>query len=254
MRGWAYGERGASLAPDDRDAVHCVYPHAVRVLSPDGGEIATAGSVQRVAWVLSPEAGPSSGAVDVELSADGGTTWAVLAAAWPADRPLDWTVTAPPGTAHRVRVVRRTAVEGFACTADASDGSFAILAAAGAGTVPDGRDGPPLTLGKGAGGTLDLAWSAPCASPSRYAVYAGTLATLARGQWDHVPLTCQADLAGVIGLPMPGGDLYLLIAAVGASSEGPLGLTSDGAPRPASTAACAPRAAVSCGTGVTMAP
>ncbi|HEX4826171.1 MAG TPA: matrixin family metalloprotease [Candidatus Polarisedimenticolaceae bacterium] len=255
MRATAYGNgRGPRLGDDDRDAAHCDYPHTLTLTSPNGGESWSANTVHAVTWTATAEVGPDPGTVDIELSQDGGTTWTPIATGEPNDGSFAWTIGVAPGTQNLVRVIRHNRVSPTpapypeACSQDASDGVFTIAAPQPvAGCVPDGSNGPALRIDRGSGGALVLTWGASCSSgATNYAVYQGTLAALRSGTWDHAPVTCAGgtDLTETI---VPGAvSAYYLVAPTASGQEGILGNLSSGAPRPSSTAACAPREPSSC--------
>ena len=253
MRAWAYGDRGAVLGADDRDAVDCIYPHTFTILAPNGGESWTAGTVRTITWTSSTEPGSDPGTVNVEWSSDAGVTWRTIAEGERNDGSLPWVVPNVPGIRTRVRVTRRSTTAapsgGLAavCSQDSSNASFTIRPGFGpAGAIPDGSSGPPLRVTRTAAGTLVVAWGASCGAPTNYALYEGTLDALRAGQWDHRPLTCQAgsDLSETV-TPGP-GDRYYLAAPIAAQAEGSLGAGSAGLLRPASASPCALRESAGC--------
>ena len=257
MRSSAYGNsRGPRLGNDDRDGAHCYYPHTLTLTSPNGGESWETNTARTITWSATAEAGSDPGVVDIEYSADFGTTWSTISAGEPNDGSYAWTVNAAPATQASMRVVRHNKVVPTpapypeACSLDASDGTFVIAAAAPAavaGTAPDGSAGAPLRVNRGTGGALTLTWGGSCsASASEYAVYEGALSALRSGTWDHAPKTCAAgtDLTETI---VPGAaDAYYLVAPLAAGKEGLLGRSSSTGERPPSVSACAPREASSC--------
>ena len=249
MRFYPYGNRGPRLGDDDRDAVHCHYPHALTLISPDGGESWDAGSLQQIEWQQTTEAGPDAGVVDVEYSSDGGASWSIVAGGTPNDGSLTWVVPQAPGTQTRVRVVRYPRGAGGGpsypafCSGDTSDASFTILGDPPvAGAVPDGSDGQPLRLAW-VDGQLHLEW-APSCSPSadRYAVYEGSLEQLRVGVWDHQPVTCEGSALEEY-LDPGAGNRFFLIAPLAGNTEGDYGDSSSGLLRPESDAACGIRQA-----------
>jgi hypothetical protein len=109
-----------------------------------------------------------------------------------------------------------------------------------AGAVPDGhvRPGTPLTLSRGAGESIDLAWGVSCLpGDGNYGVYEGTLGNFS----SHTPVTC--DTAGATSFSFPPGDgnRYYLIVPTNSSFEGSYGLDGSGAERPVSAAPCLPQ-------------
>jgi len=255
MRSFAYGFRGPRLGGDDRDAAHCHYPHTIRVTRPDGGEVWATGSLETIRWNVSAEQGPDAGIVDIEYSTNAGASWAVVAGGTPNDGAHTWLVPQTPSSQARVRVVRRLQGDGAGasypetCSGDGSDGSFDIVEAPPvAGAVPDGSTGAPLRIESAGAGQLRLSWGASCsAATDDYAVYEGSLGSLRSGVWDHRPVSCSGT--DVVEYVNPAaGDRFFLVAPLAGTTEGDLGLSSSGAIRPESTAACGVRQlGVACG-------
>ena len=111
------------------------------------------------------------------------------------------------------------------------------------GGAPAGRlpDGP--TLAKSSGDTITLAWGSSClAGDTDYTVYEGVLGDFT----SHVPRLCSTGGATTATFTSPAGSAYYLVAPRNPSREGSLGTDGDGAERPASLAACLPRAIGSC--------
>ncbi len=133
-----------------------------------------------------------------------------------------------------------------ACSADASDGSFEIVAAAPvAGAIPEEGSGA-LKVDRGEGGETLLAWGPSCSTEAAdYAVYEGSLESLRAMKWDHVPVTCAAGSDRTHTFVPNPGDRYFLVAPVAAESEGLFGHSSWG-PRPVSTLPCAARETTGC--------
>ena len=115
----------------------------------------------------------------------------------------------------------------------------------GAGSVPDGAAATtPLTVSKGAGDTIALAWGASCvAADADYAVYEGTLGSFA----SHAPRACSTGGATSFGLTPAAGPTYYLVVPVHADREGSYGTDSANAERPQGIGACAPRTLRTCG-------
>ncbi len=253
MRSYAYGGgRGARLGEDDRDGAHCHYPHLLALTAPNGGETWRAGETRTVAWTSSLETGPDKGTVGLEWSSNGGVAWTPVASGIANDGSHDWIVPNVPGTQNRLRVIRPNRVVPTpapypsSCSGDASDASFEILAApALAGALPEGGGGA-LSVERGEGGAVVLAWGPSCSTEATdFAVYEGSLESLRAMKWEHAPVTCAAgaDRAHTF-VPAP-GDRYFLAAPVAGGNEGLLGRSSWG-PRPASPLACAPRETAGC--------
>jgi hypothetical protein len=251
MRASAYGNRGPRLGNDDEDAAHCHYPRPLTMTSPNGGESWTAGSVHAVTWTSPAETGPDAGAVTLEWSADGGTSWSAMASGEPDDGTYLWSVPAQAGTNQRLRVRRPNRVSPTpapypsSCSQDASNAGFTIATASVAGVVPE-SGGSPLRVDRSAG-SLVLTWGPSCSGQATdYAIYEGTLAALRAGTPDLAPVTCTAGLDRTQAFVPGGGDRYYLVAAAAPGSEGALGTTSAGTERAAAVAACAPREASNC--------
>ncbi len=140
MRPFAYGDRGAVLGAHDRDAAHCVYPHAFTVVSPNGGESWMAGTVRTITWTSSVESGGDAGLVRVEWSLDAGATWRTIAEVERNDGSLAWTVPNGAGVRNRVRVRRGTAAAAdppeAICSGDSSNASFTIRPGMGSRPTP----------------------------------------------------------------------------------------------------------------------
>ena len=115
----------------------------------------------------------------------------------------------------------------------------------GPGAVPDGGvvPGPPLTVGKGLGGTLDLAWSASCSGlANSYAVYEGTLPIV--GAYNHTPLKCDLGDVTTANIAPAAGNTYYLVVPETAFSEGSQGrglIAGDAQETPQGAGACHPQ-------------
>lgn len=122
-----------------------------------------------------------------------------------------------------------------------------VVAAAGisAGRVPDGGPvpGTPLTLGKGSGSQLTLAWGASCSSQDMdYEIYEGTIGNFSA----HTPIACSTGgLTQATIAPGPGNRYYLVVPRT-SSREGSYGTNSSGQERPQGTTACVPRLIAGC--------
>jgi hypothetical protein len=253
MRSYAYGGgRGARLGEDDRDGAHCHYPHLLALTVPNGGESWRAGETRAVSWTSSLESGPDPGTVSLEWSSNGGAAWTPLASGIANDGSHDWTVPNAPGSQNRLRVIRPNRVSPTpapypsACSSDASNASFEILPALPvAGELPEGGGGA-LTVERGAGEAVVLAWGPSCSTEAAdYAVYEGSLESLRAMKWEHAPVTCSAGSDRAHSFVPTAGDRYFLAAPIAAGNEGLLGHTSWG-PRPASPLACGPRETTGC--------
>ena len=119
------------------------------------------------------------------------------------------------------------------------------------GETPDGDlvSGTPLTFARPGSGLLELRWGHACdhdAQITSYAVYRGTLASLATGVYDHVPEVCDTDGGISVLLAMGPGNEYYLIVPNDTNREGGYGFDSEGMPRPASDTPCLPQLRADC--------
>jgi hypothetical protein len=249
MRPYAYSYRGPRLGADDRDAAHCHYPHTLTLTSPNGGESWEAGTVQAVEWLATTEDGPSPGEVTLEYSLNGGSDWTTIAEDADNDGFHPWLVPDVSGDDVRLRVVRHhrggavPAEYPSACSRDISDHPFGITEPALiAGTIPAGGPGAEMLIGKDPSGSIRLSWPPSCSGDvDGHAVYEGSISLLRTGSWDHAALTCSAGADLVEYVYPAGGDRYFLVAPLAGGSEGALGSSSGGEPRPPANAACAVR-------------
>ncbi len=142
----ADGDPAVALAPSDlSDAVFAIVPPpSLTILSPNGGEDWLIGATATVTW------DPDSylGNVDLELSVDGGTTWAALASDTPNDGTESVIVPVAPTPTARVQVSAADGLPAVASApADTSDAVFHV-------------GGPPVDIGAGLPGVsgCSLAW------------------------------------------------------------------------------------------------
>jgi hypothetical protein len=99
-----------------------------------------------------------------------------------------------------------------------------------------------LTASKSAG-NLTLSWARTCLSTETdFEVYQGILGNFA----SHAPVLCSTGGATTATFVQPGGNGYFLVLAVSGSNEGSYGLTSTGAERTLSAAACLPQSIALC--------
>jgi len=98
--------------------VSAASPSTITVVSPNGGEYWIAGTSQTIRWKSSSV----TGNVRIDLSRDGGSTWATIIANTRNDGSEPWTVTIPATTKARIRVVSLTNPAIF----DISDRDFEI--------------------------------------------------------------------------------------------------------------------------------
>jgi len=92
---------------------------SIRVLTPNGGESWRIGSKQRITWTSTN----LTDNISIELSLDGGHTWATLFASTPNDGQEQWTVTSVAGNQNQIRIIS-TATPSIS---DTSDSNFAIV-------------------------------------------------------------------------------------------------------------------------------
>ncbi|HXH28273.1 MAG TPA: calcium-binding EGF-like domain-containing protein [Candidatus Polarisedimenticolia bacterium] len=115
--------------------------------------------------------------------------------------------------------------------------------AAPAGTVPDGTNGPPLTVDLASGGGVTLTWDPSClATDTDYAVYEGVLGDFT----SHQPRFCGTGGATTLSF-LPQSDIaYFLVVPLNWVREGSYGLMSGNLERPPSAAACLPQLIAAC--------
>jgi hypothetical protein len=116
----------------------------------------------------------------------------------------------------------------------------------GAGAVPDGGAAPgtPLTVNKGAGDGLSLAWGASCvAADTDFAVYEGSLGSFT----SQVPRACSTGGAMSFGLTPAPDNVYYLVVPIHADREGSYGTDGTGAQRAPAAGACLLQSLRACG-------
>ena len=127
---------------------------SIVVLSPNGGEVWPAGSVQSIRWAISGIIGN----VGIDISIDGGMTWSPIVASTANSGNYPWTVTAAASSQCLIRVFEEADGVPF----DPSDGLFGILPAPSMKKVDFNGDGQEDILWRyyGAGGFqgLNVAW------------------------------------------------------------------------------------------------
>jgi subtilisin family serine protease len=105
------------------------------------------------------------------------------------------------------------------------------------GAVPGGTEapGPPLTIAKGKGTSIELTWSESClAIAEDYEIYEGTLGDFG----SHEPRFCSTGGATSKLFTPAAGDSYYLVVPRSADREGSYGTDSDGMPRSRSDSPC----------------
>lgn len=113
----------------------------------------------------------------------------------------------------------------------------------GAGTVPDGSSGAPLTVNLNVGGNLTLLWSPSCAAgDDDYEVYEGTLGTF----YSHASVLCTTSGAtGAVITPAPGNTYYVVVPR-NTDREGSYGLDGEGTERPPGAGQCLAQDVAAC--------
>src|SRR5439155_10646375 len=116
----------------------------------------------------------------------------------------------------------------------------------GAGSVPDGTAGTPLTVVKLPGGDIDLHWGGSCRSDDTdYAVYEGTLGSFT----SHTSRFCTTGGQTTQTFTPASASSYYLVVPTHADREGSYGTDSVGNQRPPGQAACFPQLVHTCGSG-----
>lgn len=87
MRPIPYGNRGARLGLDDRDAAHCYYPHRFDWTGPGGELTLRGGDRVRLSW---NSTGPFHEPVSLQWSADDGEIWSEVTASTLDDGAYYW--------------------------------------------------------------------------------------------------------------------------------------------------------------------
>lgn len=131
-------------------------PPVVTVVSPDGGETLTAGTMTSIIYVATdPDTPGEALSIDIEFSADGGAAWIPVSSAGPNATSYEWTVPIVTSMQGRIRV---TAADGESRRSDTSNGDFTIQPpparenrmAVGSGSGESGDDvDVPLELANG---------------------------------------------------------------------------------------------------------
>jgi len=117
-----------------------------------------------------------------------------------------------------------------------------VVAAEGlpAGRVPDGGDvpGTPLTVAKGSGADLTLAWGASCSSQDTdYEIYEGTIGDFSV----HTPIACSTGGATQVAVTPDPDSHYYLVVPHNFAVEGSYGTDDAGQERQPGSGACLPR-------------
>jgi len=114
---------------DESNDTFSVQAGSIEVVSPNGGEIVIEGEILPIQWnALDFAAPPTTPAVRIELSRDGGGTWEVLFANAPNTGTAQWVATADPNTGEGTTdaLIRVTATNSGLTFQDDSDGPFEI--------------------------------------------------------------------------------------------------------------------------------
>ncbi len=113
------------------------------------------------------------------------------------------------------------------------------------GAVPNGKEvlGTPLSVRKGIGDDLVLAWGPSClATDSDYVVYEGLLGSFK----SHSPVTCNTSGATTWTLIPAANSSYYLVTPTDGVSEGSHGRDGSGTERSQGLATCYPISIGSC--------
>lgn len=121
-------------------------PPSLHVLIPNGGEEWRIGENRSITW----ESTNLTGNVKLEVSRDGGTTWAALMASTANDGSETWAVTGPVTSQGRVRVSSLATP----AVLDSSDGNFIISPEFSPPAAPSGLTATIVNSGR-----VDLSWT-----------------------------------------------------------------------------------------------
>ena len=184
-------------------SIRAIRPH---VVSPMGGEVATAGGILPIVWTAPVWSGSVS--YDVHLSRDGGMNWEGLAAGLTATS-FDWIVSGPATSRARIRVIalNNSGPLGW----DLNDGEFTIT-----GPVlqaPNPIDPYLLEVLMGTQG-MTLRWSAPMVDIAHDAAdrYRILRAEAAQGPYSEISVVTQPEYTDA-AVPAPGGVFFLTVVA-----------------------------------------
>jgi hypothetical protein len=150
---------------DASDANFVINRGTVTVAAPNGGETWSMGSVRRMEWTSTVD-----GNVRIELSRDGGSSWATLFASLENDGGQNWTVTGPATSQARVRVCSVSTPR----VCDSSNATFRIAAGGSANLLASLVNLPGLTVVGGQPWPVSILTSnlgTGTAGPSRTDVY-----------------------------------------------------------------------------------
>jgi hypothetical protein len=115
----------------------------ITLLSPNGGDIWTAGNTHKIQW----DSESVTGNIKIELSQNGGKTWTTAVASTPNTGEATWTVKSSATVAARIRV--RSLIT--PSVVDASDANFTIIGQINV-TTPNGGESWPV------GSTQTIKW------------------------------------------------------------------------------------------------
>jgi hypothetical protein len=147
-----------ALMADASNATFTIPPVTLTMTAPNGGQIWNRGSVVNLTW----SAVNLAGNVRIEISRDGGASWAILYGTTPNDRVQAWTVTGPITSQLRMRVSSLN----LPAISDESDGDSTIPPSTLTVTNPNGGGtynvGSALSINwssTGLGGNVEIAIS-----------------------------------------------------------------------------------------------
>jgi hypothetical protein len=126
------------------DVAFALVTPALNVLAPNGGESWFVGTAQAITWSSNLPAGDT---VSIDISRDGGASWALLAAA-PNSGSFAWTVAGPASSAARFRLSWNMNPG----VSDSSEADMALIAPS-IEVAPAGATGWPI------GGARTVTWS-----------------------------------------------------------------------------------------------
>jgi hypothetical protein len=170
---------------------------SIRVLTPNGGESWHIGSKQRITWISTN----LTDNISIELSLDGGRTWATLFASTPNDGQEQWTVTGIAGNQNQIRIISTVTPS----ISDTSDSNFAIVKSKRKIRIAVNQGWNLITTPVQPDSTADQIFSS---LPSGWKIYAwdsaslcyltGTevVSSIGNGYWLYSPIATNLDIEG----------------------------------------------------------